>query len=82
MARKGSGSPGLSWSWAATAILASATSGPGWPAQQLAQAYAVSTRTLERLRQRAHEAGVEAVLLGQPRQQWPASTRPRQRPTG
>ena len=50
-----------------------ATNGLGWTDQQMARAYAVSTRTLERLRQRACEAGVEAALLGQPRQQWPAS---------
>lgn len=54
-------------------LLALATNGLGWTDQQTAQAYAVSTRTLERLRQRACEAGVEAALLGQPRQHWPAS---------
>lgn len=57
----------------AQCLLAMATNGLGWMDQQAAQAYAVSTRTLERLRQRACEAGVEAALLGQPRQQWPES---------
>ena len=57
----------------AQCLLAMATNGLGWTDAQTAQAYAVSTRTLERLRQRAGEAGVEAALLGQPRQQWPAS---------
>ena len=57
----------------AQCLLAVATNGLGWTDQQTAQAHAVSTRTLERLRQRACEAGVEAALLGQPRQQWPAS---------
>ena len=57
----------------AQCLLAMATNGLGWTDGQTAQAYAVSTRTLERLRQRACEAGVEAALLGQPRQQWPAS---------
>lgn len=57
----------------AQCLLAMATNGLGWTDTQTAQAYAVSTRTLERLRQRACEAGVEAALLGQPRQQWPAS---------
>ena len=57
----------------AQCLLAMATNGRGWTDAQTAQAYAVSTRTLERLRQRACEAGVEAALLGQPRQQWPAS---------
>ncbi|WP_019948456.1 helix-turn-helix domain-containing protein, partial [Hymenobacter aerophilus] len=57
----------------AQCLLAMATNGLGWTDQQTAQAYAVSTRTLERLRQRACEAGVEAALLGQPRQQWPQS---------
>ena len=57
----------------AQCLLAVATNGLGWTDAQTAQAYAVSTRTLERLRQRACEAGVEAALLGQPRQQWPAS---------
>ena len=54
-------------------LLAMASSGLGWTDQQTAHAYAVSTRTLERTRQRAYEAGVEAALLGQPRQQWQAS---------
>ncbi len=40
---------------------------------QAVEAYGVSVRTLERLRQRACEAGVEAALHGQPRQHWPAS---------
>lgn len=57
----------------AQCLLAMATNGLGWTDQQTAQAYAVSTRTLERLRQRVCEAGVEAALLGQPRQQWPQS---------
>jgi len=57
----------------AQCLLAMATNGLGWTDGQTAQAYAVSTRTLERLRQRACEAGVEAALLGQPRQQWPGS---------
>ncbi|RYY10782.1 MAG: helix-turn-helix domain-containing protein [Cytophagaceae bacterium] len=57
----------------AQCLLAMATNGLGWTDAQTAQAYGVSTRTLERLRQRACEAGVEAALLGQPRQQWPAS---------
>lgn len=51
-----------------------ATNGLGWTDAQTSQAYAVSTRTLERLRQRACEMGVGAALLGQPRQQWPEST--------
>lgn len=50
-----------------------ATNGPGWTDTQTSQAYVASTRTLERLRQRACEAGVEAALHGQPRQHWPAS---------
>jgi len=41
-----------------------ATNGLGWMDQQAAQAYVVSTRTLERVRQRAREVGVEAALLG------------------
>jgi len=57
----------------AQCLLAVATNGLGWTDAQAAQAYTVSTRTLERLRQRACEAGVEAALLGEPRQQWPAS---------
>ena len=57
----------------AQCLLAMASNGLGWTDAQTAQAYTVSTRTLERLRQRACEAGVEAALLGQPRQQWPAS---------
>ena len=57
----------------AQCLLAVATNGLGWTDQQAAQAHAVSTRTLERPRQRACEAGVEAALLGQPRRQWPAS---------
>ncbi len=57
----------------AQCLLAMATNGLGWTDAQTSQAYAVSTRTLERLRQRACEAGVEAALHGQPRQQWPAS---------
>jgi hypothetical protein len=57
----------------AQCLLAMATNGLGWTDQQTAQAYAVSTRTLERLRQRACEAGIDAALLGQPRQQWPES---------
>lgn len=57
----------------AQCLLAVATNGPHWNDAQTSQAYAVSTRTRERLRQRACEAGVEAALLGQPRQQWPAS---------
>lgn len=57
----------------AQCLLAMARNGLGWTDAQTGQAYAVSTRTLERLRQRACEAGVEAALRGQPRQQWPAS---------
>lgn len=57
----------------AQCLLAMATNGLGWTDVQTSQAYAVSTRTLERLRQRACEAGLEAALLGQPRQHWPAS---------
>ncbi|AMJ64222.1 helix-turn-helix domain-containing protein [Hymenobacter sp. PAMC 26628] len=57
----------------AQCLLAVATNGLNWSDTQTSQAYGVSTRTLERLRQRACEAGVEAALLGQPRQQWPAS---------
>ncbi len=55
----------------AQCLLAMATNGLAWTDAQTAQAYAVSTRTLER--QRACTAGVEAALLGQSRQQWPAS---------
>ena len=57
----------------AQCLLAVATNGLGWTDAQTAQAYGVSTRTLERLRQCACEAGVEAALHGQPRQHWPAS---------
>ena len=57
----------------AQCLLAMATNGLGWTDAQTAQAYSVSTRTLERLRQRACEAGVADALLGQPRQHWPAS---------
>lgn len=57
----------------AQCLLVVATNGLGWTDRQTSQAYGVSTRTLERLRQRACEAGVEAALHGQPRQQWPAS---------
>jgi len=57
----------------AQCLLAVATTGLGWSDAQTSQAYSVSTRTVERLRQRACEAGVDAALLGQPRQQWPAS---------
>jgi len=57
----------------AQCLLAVASNGLGWTDAQTSQAYAVSTRTLERLRQRACEAGVEAALQGQPRQHWPAS---------
>jgi hypothetical protein len=57
----------------AQCLLAVATNGLGWTDAQTAQAYGVSTRTLERLRQRACEAGVDAALHGQPRQHWPAS---------
>lgn len=57
----------------AQCLLAVATNGLGWTDAQTSQAYQVSTRSLERLRQRACEAGVEAALTGQPRQQWPAS---------
>lgn len=57
----------------AQCLLAVATNGSGWTDLQTSQAYGVSTRTLERLRERACEAGVEAALRGQPRQQWPAS---------
>lgn len=57
----------------AQCLLAVASNGLGWTDAQTSQAYAVSTRTLERLRQRACEAGVEAALLGQPRRHWPAS---------
>jgi len=57
----------------AQCLLAVATNGLGWPDGQTSRAYGVSTRTLERLRQRACEAGVEAAWHGQPRQHWPAS---------
>ena len=57
----------------AQCLLAVATNGLGWTDAQTSPAYGVSTRTLERLRQRACAAGVEAALHGQPRQQWPAS---------
>lgn len=57
----------------AQCLLAVATNGLGWNDGQTSQAYGVSTRTLERLRQRVCEAGVDAALHGQPRQQWPAS---------
>lgn len=57
----------------AQCLLAVATNGLGWSDAQTSQAYGVSTRTLERLRQRACEAGVEAAPHGQPRQHWPAS---------
>ncbi len=57
----------------AQCLLAMATNGLAWTDAQTSQAYGVSTRTLERLRQRACQAGVEAALHGQPRQHWPAS---------
>jgi len=58
----------------AQCLLAMATNGLNWTDAQTAQAYSVSIRPLERLRQRACEAGLDAALLDQPRQQWPAST--------
>lgn len=57
----------------AQCLLALARNGRGWTDVQTAQTYGVSTRSLERLRQRVCEAGVEGALRGQPRQQWPAS---------
>jgi transposase len=57
----------------AQCLLAVAENGLGWRDTQAVEAYGVSVRTLERLRQRACEAGIEAALHGQPRQQWPAS---------
>lgn len=57
----------------AQCLLAVATNGLGWTDEQTGQAYGVSTRSLERLRQRTCEAGVEAALTGKPRQHWPAS---------
>jgi hypothetical protein len=56
----------------APCLLAVATNGLGWTDAQSGQAYGVSTRTLERLRQRVCAAGVAAALRGQPRQHWPA----------
>ena len=57
----------------AQCLLAVAENGLGWRDAQTSQAYGVSIRTLERLRQRACEVGMEAALHGQPRQHWPAS---------
>ena len=57
----------------AQCLLAVAENGLGWRDMQAVEAYGVSVRTLERLRQRACEAGIEAALHGQPRQHWPAS---------
>jgi transposase len=57
----------------AQSLLAVAENGLGWRDTQAVEAYGVSVRTLERLRQRACEGGIEAALHGQPRQQWPAS---------
>jgi transposase len=57
----------------AQCLLAVADNGLGWRDTQAVAAYGVSVRTLERLRQRACEAGIEAALHGQPRQQWPPS---------
>lgn len=57
----------------AQCLLAVADNGLGWRDTQAVAAYGVSVRTLERLRQRACEAGIEAALHGQPRQLWPAS---------
>jgi hypothetical protein len=57
----------------AQCLLAVATTGRGWTEAQTSPAYGGSTRTVERQRQRASVAGVEAALPGQPRQQWPAS---------
>jgi len=57
----------------AQCLLAVAENGLGWCDTQAVEAYGVSVRTLERLRQRACEAGIEAALRGQPRQHWPAS---------
>ncbi|HTE18545.1 MAG TPA: helix-turn-helix domain-containing protein [Armatimonadota bacterium] len=56
----------------AQCLLAVATDGLGWTDAPSGQAYGVSTRTLERLRQRVCEAGVAAALRGQPRPHWPA----------
>lgn len=53
----------------AQCLLAVAANGLGWTDERTSQAYGVSTRSLERLRQRTCEAGVEAALTGQPRQQ-------------
>jgi transposase len=57
----------------AQCLLAVAENGLGWRDTQAVEAYGVSLRTLERLRQRACEVGIEAALHGQPRQHWPAS---------
>jgi transposase len=57
----------------AQCLLAVAENGLGWRDTQAVEAYGVSVRTLERLRQRACEAGVDAALHGQPRRHWPAS---------
>jgi len=57
----------------AQCLLAVAENGLGWRDTQAVAAYGVSLRTLERLRQRACEVGIEAALHGQPRQHWPAS---------
>lgn len=57
----------------AQCLLAVAANGLSWTDAQARQAYGVSIRTLERLRQRACEAGIAAALYGQPRQHWPQS---------
>ena len=57
----------------AQCLLAMATTGRAWTDAQTATTYGVSTRSLERLRQRVSEAGVAAALAGQPRQHWPES---------
>jgi hypothetical protein len=54
-------------------LLAVATNGLGWSDAQTHQAYGLSVRSLERLRQSACTQGVEAALRGQPRQHWPES---------
>ena len=40
--------------------------GPGWPDTQIAEAVRVSVRTIERVRQRFVEEGLEAALLPRP----------------
>ena len=47
-------------------LQADASGGPGWPDTRIAEAVRVSVRTIERVRQRFVEEGLEAALMPRP----------------